>query len=125
MNGFESVFHFDSLVWDWIIAIYLFLAGMSAGAVMISIYLKRKVIEGDPAKKRHHESDGLARTIWHHCWVGNFDFPFNQAFRVLEDHDLLQPNVCDVDGRDLVPSVHDRVVCLDWRYLPPSNHQLL
>ncbi len=49
MNGFESAFHFDSLVWDWIIAIYLFLAGMSAGAVMISIYLKRKVIEGDPA----------------------------------------------------------------------------
>jgi protein NrfD len=49
MNGFESAFHFDSLVWDWIIAIYLFLAGMSAGAVMISLYLKRKVIEGDPA----------------------------------------------------------------------------
>ncbi len=49
MNGFESAFHFDSLVWDWIIGIYLFLAGMSAGAVMISIYLKRKVIEGDPA----------------------------------------------------------------------------
>ncbi len=49
MNGWESAFHFDSLVWDWIIAIYLFLAGMSAGAVMISIYLKRKVIEGDPA----------------------------------------------------------------------------
>lgn len=24
MNGFESAFHFDSLVWDWIIAIYLF-----------------------------------------------------------------------------------------------------
>ncbi|MCW8334294.1 cytochrome c nitrite reductase subunit NrfD [Vibrio sp. SCSIO 43135] len=50
MNGVESAFQFDSLVWDWIIAIYLFLAGMSAGAVMISIYLKRKVIEGDPAQ---------------------------------------------------------------------------
>jgi len=49
MNGWESAFHFDSLVWDWIIAIYLFLAGMSAGAVMIAIYLKRKVIEGEPA----------------------------------------------------------------------------
>lgn len=45
----EAAFNFDSLVWDWIIAIYLFLAGMSAGSVMISIYLKRKVIEGDPA----------------------------------------------------------------------------
>lgn len=44
-----DAFHFDSLVWDWIIAIYLFLAGMSAGAAMIAIYLKRNVIEGDPA----------------------------------------------------------------------------
>ncbi len=59
MNGWESAFHFDSLVWDWIIAIYLFLAGMSAGAVMISIYLKRKVIEGDPA------SNGILKaTAW-------------------------------------------------------------
>nr|VVV04381.1 hypothetical protein AW0309160_01765 [Aliivibrio wodanis] len=49
MSAWEAAFNFDSLVWDWIIAIYLFLAGMSAGAVMISIYLKRKVIEGDPA----------------------------------------------------------------------------
>ncbi len=49
MNGVETAFHFDSLVWDWIIAVYLFLAGMSAGAVMIALYLKRKVIEDDPA----------------------------------------------------------------------------
>lgn len=46
---FADAFYFDSLVWDWIIAVYLFLAGMSAGAVMISIYLKRKVIEGHPS----------------------------------------------------------------------------
>lgn len=46
---FTEAFYFDSLVWDWIIAIYLFLAGMSAGAVMIAIYLKRKVIVGYPA----------------------------------------------------------------------------
>ncbi|MGF1736914.1 cytochrome c nitrite reductase subunit NrfD [Photobacterium satsumensis] len=46
---FADAFYFDSLVWDWIIAVYLFLAGMSAGAVMIAIYLKRKVIEGYPA----------------------------------------------------------------------------
>lgn len=43
-------FHFDTLVWDWIIAVYLFLTGMSAGGVMISIYLKRKVIEGDASR---------------------------------------------------------------------------
>ncbi|MGF1747867.1 MULTISPECIES: cytochrome c nitrite reductase subunit NrfD [Vibrio] len=49
MSIWETAFHFDSLVWDWIIAIYLFLAGMSAGAVMIALYLKRNVIEGNPA----------------------------------------------------------------------------
>ncbi|MDO6498518.1 cytochrome c nitrite reductase subunit NrfD [Photobacterium sanguinicancri] len=48
-TAFAEAFYFDSLVWDWIIAIYLFLAGMSAGAVMISIYLKRKVIQGHPS----------------------------------------------------------------------------
>lgn len=63
MNGFESAFHFDSLVWDWIIAIYLFLAGMSAGAVMISLYLKRKVIEGDPA------NNGIIKAM---AWLGPF-----------------------------------------------------
>ncbi|MCW8331200.1 cytochrome c nitrite reductase subunit NrfD [Photobacterium sp. SDRW27] len=46
---FADAFYFDSLVWDWIIAVYLFLAGMSAGAVMIAIYLKRKVIQGHPS----------------------------------------------------------------------------
>ncbi|MCR9388392.1 cytochrome c nitrite reductase subunit NrfD [Vibrio metoecus] len=50
MNTLQTAFHFDSLVWDWIIAIYLFLAGMSAGAVMISLYLKRNVIQGDAAE---------------------------------------------------------------------------
>lgn len=63
MNGFESAFHFDSLVWDWIIAIYLFLAGMSAGAVIISIYLKRKVIEGDPA------NNGIMKAM---AWLAPF-----------------------------------------------------
>lgn len=63
MNGFESAFHFDSLVWDWIIAIYLFLAGMSAGAVMISLYLKRKVIEGDPA------NNGIIKAM---AWLAPF-----------------------------------------------------
>ncbi len=50
MTNFEVAFHFDSLVWDWIIAVYLFLAGISAGAVMIAIYLKRNVIQGDVAE---------------------------------------------------------------------------
>ncbi|MCE9679327.1 cytochrome c nitrite reductase subunit NrfD [Shewanella sp. AS1] len=35
-----SAFHFEGLVWHWPIAIYLFLAGLSAGAVFFAIMLK-------------------------------------------------------------------------------------
>ncbi|MCG9683567.1 cytochrome c nitrite reductase subunit NrfD [Vibrio sp. Isolate23] len=63
MNGIETAFHFDSLVWDWIIAIYLFLAGMSAGAVMIGLYLRRRVIEGDPA------NNGILKAV---AWLAPF-----------------------------------------------------
>ncbi|MEI6897405.1 MAG: cytochrome c nitrite reductase subunit NrfD [Psychromonas sp.] len=49
MNTFIEAFSNEAIVWDWIIAVYLFLAGMSAGMVMIAIYLKRKVIEGRAA----------------------------------------------------------------------------
>lgn len=34
-------FHFESLVWDWPIAVYLFLIGISAGLVTLSILLRR------------------------------------------------------------------------------------
>lgn len=36
-----SAFHFESLVWDWPIAIYLFLIGVSAGLVTLAILLRR------------------------------------------------------------------------------------
>lgn len=36
-----SAFHFPSLVWDWPIAIYLFLIGISAGLVTVAILLRR------------------------------------------------------------------------------------
>ena len=36
-----SAFHFESLVWDWPIAIYLFLIGISAGLVTLAILLRR------------------------------------------------------------------------------------
>ena len=49
MNTFIEAFSGDTVVWDWIIAVYLFLAGMSAGMVMIAIYLKRNLIEGRAA----------------------------------------------------------------------------
>ncbi|HEY4467900.1 MAG TPA: cytochrome c nitrite reductase subunit NrfD, partial [Klebsiella sp.] len=37
----DSAFHFASLVWDWPIAIYLFLIGISAGLVTLAILLRR------------------------------------------------------------------------------------
>lgn len=39
----NQAFHFDSLVWDWPIAIYLFLVGISAGLTMITVMLKPKI----------------------------------------------------------------------------------
>ncbi|ENY71582.1 protein NrfD [Aeromonas diversa CDC 2478-85] len=43
-------FHFPSLVWDWPIAIYLFLLGISAGSVTFAVLLKQKVL-GDKASQ--------------------------------------------------------------------------
>ena len=39
----SQAFHFDSLVWDWPIAIYLFLVGISAGLSMIAVVLKQRI----------------------------------------------------------------------------------
>ena len=36
-----SAFHFESLVWDWPIAIYLFLIGISAGLVTLAVLFRR------------------------------------------------------------------------------------
>lgn len=43
MQEMTSPFHFDSLVWDWSIAIYLFLLGISAGMVTLAIFVKRRL----------------------------------------------------------------------------------
>lgn len=47
-----SAFHFDSLVWDWPIAIYLFLIGISAGLVTLAILLRRYHPEEGTASSR-------------------------------------------------------------------------
>ncbi|GAA4895019.1 cytochrome c nitrite reductase subunit NrfD [Ferrimonas pelagia] len=39
-NAISSALHFETMVWPWPIAIYLFLAGVSAGAVLIGIAVK-------------------------------------------------------------------------------------
>ncbi|WP_258224877.1 NrfD/PsrC family molybdoenzyme membrane anchor subunit, partial [Aeromonas sp. HMWF014] len=38
----HDAFHFDSLVWDGPIAIYLFLLGISAGSTTLSVLLRRQ-----------------------------------------------------------------------------------
>lgn len=46
----HEAFHFESLVWHGPIALYLFLLGLSAGATMVGLALKRWIITG-PAWK--------------------------------------------------------------------------
>ncbi|MGC6358495.1 cytochrome c nitrite reductase subunit NrfD [Bisgaard Taxon 45] len=47
----NSPFHFPSLVWDHTIAVYLFLLGISAGATMLAVLLKRAGLAGeDPSQ---------------------------------------------------------------------------
>ena len=38
----HDAFHFDSLVWDGPIAVYLFLLGISAGPTTLSVLLRRQ-----------------------------------------------------------------------------------
>ncbi|WP_114194703.1 cytochrome c nitrite reductase subunit NrfD [Edaphovirga cremea] len=45
-----NAFHFDTLVWDWPIAIYLLLVGISSGMVILAIFLKGKRADIDPAR---------------------------------------------------------------------------
>lgn len=45
----DNYFHFDSLVWHWPIAIYLFAVGISSGMVLMAIIIKRWVVS-DPAQ---------------------------------------------------------------------------
>lgn len=54
---YQEAFHFESLVWHGPIALYLFLLGLSVGATMIGLFLKRWVIKG-PAWK-----NGLIRAV--------------------------------------------------------------
>lgn len=48
MNA-ASAFHFDSLVWDWPIAIYLFLLGISSGLVTLAVLLRTTLVLGPGA----------------------------------------------------------------------------
>ncbi|WP_373100933.1 MULTISPECIES: cytochrome c nitrite reductase subunit NrfD [Pasteurellaceae] len=56
----NSPFHFPSLVWDGPIAVYLFLLGISAGATMLAVLLKRSGLAGE----RPEENNVLRCNAW-------------------------------------------------------------
>ncbi len=51
----NAAFHFDTLVWDWPIAIYLLLIGISSGMVIIAVFLKRQILVANAG------SDGIIK----------------------------------------------------------------
>lgn len=92
-----SAFHFESLVWDWPIAIYLFLIGISAGLVTLAILLRRF----------HPEAGGSDSTLLRTTLVlgrGNYPrfadsgVPPDASMDFLETDVPLQLHLGDVDG---------------------------
>ena len=58
-----SAFHFESLVWDWPIAIYLFLIGISAGLVTLAVLLRRFYPQAGGADSKVSLSDDITNQI--------------------------------------------------------------
>lgn len=103
-----SAFHFASLVWDWPIAIYLFLIGISAGLVTLAILLRRF----------HPEAGGSDSTLLRttlvlgrgdYSWSADSGLPPDAPVDLLEADVPLQLYLGDVDGGDAVPVVHGGV----------------
>lgn len=101
-----SAFHFASLVWDWPIAIYLFLIGISAGLVTLAILLRRF----------HPEAGGSDSTLLRttlvlgpgadYSWSADSGLPPDAPVDLLEADVSLQLYLGDVDGGDAVPALH-------------------
>lgn len=101
-----SAFHFESLVWDWPIAIYLFLIGISAGLVTLAVLLRRFY----PQARRCRQY-----VVAHHAdcraWRGDprsVDprLPPDKTVDLLEADVPLQFYLGDVDGGDAVSALH-------------------
>ncbi|GDK80833.1 formate-dependent nitrite reductase membrane subunit [Escherichia coli] len=101
-----SAFHFESLVWDWPIAIYLFLIGISAGLVTLSVLLRRLLPAGGRCRQyvAAHHAD---------CRAGRGDprsvdprLPPDKTVDLLEADVPLQFYLGDVDGGDAVSALH-------------------
>ena len=101
-----SAFHFESLVWDWPIAIYLFLIGISAGLVTLAVLLRRCLPAGGRCRQYvvAHHADCRA-------WRGDprsVDprLPPDKTVDLLEADVPLQFYLGDVDGGDAVSALH-------------------
>ncbi|WP_198552554.1 cytochrome c nitrite reductase subunit NrfD [Psychromonas sp. MB-3u-54] len=51
MESLQQALHFDSLVWHWPIAIYLFVLGISSGAMCLALFIKWKLPSAEKAAK--------------------------------------------------------------------------
>ncbi len=51
MESLQHALHFDSLVWHWPIAVYLFVLGISSGAMCLALAIKWKLPRQEPASK--------------------------------------------------------------------------
>ena len=102
-----SAFHFESLVWDWPIAIYLFLIGISAGLVTLAVLLRRFYPQAGGG------GSTLLRPLHADCraWRGDprsVDprLPPDKTVDLLEADVPLQFYLGDVDGGDAVSALH-------------------
>lgn len=100
-----SAFHFASLVWDWPIAIYLFLIGISAGLVTLAILLRRFHPRRAVRQYAAAHYAGV-RAGGDYSWSADSGLSPDAPVDLLEADVPLQLYLGDVDGGDAVPVVH-------------------
>nr|CAC9189913.1 Formate-dependent nitrite reductase, membrane component [Citrobacter werkmanii] len=101
-----SAFHFESLVWDWPIAIYLFLIGISAGLVTLAILLRRFHPEAGGSGQHAAAHHAGVRAGGDYLRSADSGIPPDAAMDLLETDVPLQLHLGDVDGGHAVPVVY-------------------
>ncbi len=108
-----SAFHFESLVWDWPIAIYLFLIGISAGLVTLAVLLRRFYPQAggaDSTLLRTTLIVGPGAVILGLLILRRL--PPDKTVDLLEADVPLQFYLGDVDGGDAVSALHGGAVAV-------------
>ena len=77
-------FHTPNLVWDSTIAIYLFLLGISSGAVQLAIAYKRSHKLENPSKNWIIQSSRRFRFCANINWFNPVNFPLGTSLDILE-----------------------------------------